>query len=465
MSSRVLIVDDIEANRKVLEAKLLREYYTVSTASSGLECLDIARETLPDIILLDVMMPGMDGFETCRRLKSDPETEHIPVVMVTALHDREDRLKGLGSGADDFLTKPVAELPLLARVRALTRYKLVVDELRRREASGRALGVIEGVRAREDGIGGRILIVDTEPRQVAKMIKALGEEHVPFVYGQSDQDGLTDTSKVDLLVISIANSGFDGLKLVAHFRSQPALRDIPIIVIGDDDTPEDNKRLGKVLELGAADIITRPIDPDELKARVKTQLRRKRYMDMLRERLDSSMELAVTDQLTGLHNRRYMNTQLNQHLRRARIGEDPVSVIVCDIDFFKKVNDCYGHDVGDEALKEFSNRLLQSIRPGDIACRMGGEEFIAILPETRGDLACSVAERIRRSVAGTPFRVRGGKERINVTVSLGVATSSKDETIETLIKRADQALYRAKDGGRNRVEAEPEPDLLFVNAG
>src|SRR3954464_14676696 len=142
MTARILVVDDIESNVRLLQAKLSAEYYEVLTANDGPTALAIAQSERPDIVLLDVMMPGMDGFDVCRRLKEDADTRHVPVVLVTALDGRADRVAGLEAGADDFLTKPIDDVMLFARVRSLTRLKTVIDELREREASGRRMGVI-----------------------------------------------------------------------------------------------------------------------------------------------------------------------------------------------------------------------------------------------------------------------------------------------------------------------------------
>src|SRR5678816_545692 len=177
MSARILVVDDIEANVRLLEAKLTNEYYEVLTACDGPTALAIAASEKPDIVLLDVMMPGMDGFQVCRRLKDDPETRHIPVVLVTALDGRGDRVTGLEAGADEFLTKPIDDVMLFARVRSLTRLKMVIDELRQREASGRRLGVIGGASGRLGGTGGRVLVVDDNPRQLQRIMAELSVEH------------------------------------------------------------------------------------------------------------------------------------------------------------------------------------------------------------------------------------------------------------------------------------------------
>jgi two-component system, cell cycle response regulator len=448
MSARILVVDDVPANLRLLEAKLGAEYYDVVTAQRGEEALNKAWREKPDMILLDVMMPGMDGFETCRRLKADPETRHIPVVMITALDQREDRLRGLSVGAEDFLSKPFDDVQLLARVRSLARHKVVIDELRSREASGRRMGVIDSDVWRDSGAGGRVLVIDDQKRQAEKIRKALESEHAVMLMGETEEG----RGGVDLFVVSVAAATFDGLKLIARMHSGDATRRVPILAVVDPDHVD---RAVRALELGAHDIIYRPIDPDELAVRARSLIKRRRYLEALRQSLDHSLELAVTDQLTGLFNRRYLASQLGPLVQRAARGGEPVSLLVADIDYFKRINDNFGHDVGDEVLKEFAARLATNFRPVDIACRYGGEEFVVVMPGTRGDYACLVAERLRRHVAGSPFPIRGGEERIEVTVSIGVSASlSGPDTAERLIKRADEALYRAKQAGRNRVIAE-----------
>jgi two-component system cell cycle response regulator len=178
MTARILVVDDIEANVRLLEAKLQAEYYQVLTAGDGPTALAVAARDRPDVILLDVMMPGMDGFEVCRRLKLDEATRHIPVVLVTALDGRADRITGLEAGADDFLTKPIEDLMLLARVRSLTRLKMVIDELRQREATGRKFGMAAAA-AKLGGAGGRVLVVDDQERQAQRIVAELAREHRP----------------------------------------------------------------------------------------------------------------------------------------------------------------------------------------------------------------------------------------------------------------------------------------------
>jgi two-component system cell cycle response regulator len=451
MTARILVVDDIEANVRLLEAKLSAEYYDVISATDGVTALAMAAAEKPDIILLDVMMPGMDGFQVCRRLKDDPETRHIPVVLVTALDGRGDRVTGLEAGADEFLTKPIDDVMLLARVRSLTRLKMVIDELREREASGRRVGVIAGAGSRLGGAGGRILIVDDNERQARRISQELAVEHRPVIECGIDKAMLAAKGPVDLVIVSAAAKSFDGLRFAAQLRSVEATRHLPILAVVDFD---ERARLVKALEIGINDILARPVDPQELAARARTQIRRKRYTDFLRQNLDYSLELAVTDELTGLNNRRFMEGQIIALVERAAAGGDPVAALMIDIDHFKKINDTYGHDVGDEVLREFAARLASNVRAIDLPCRYGGEEFTVIMPGASIEAAERVAERIRLHVAGAPFRVAAGSELLNVTISIGVAASmGEHDTPEALIKRADEAVYEAKAGGRNRVIA------------
>jgi len=453
VSARVLVVDDVAANLRLLEAKLSAEYYDVLTAVNGPEALAMAAAEEPDIILLDVMMPGMDGFEVCRRLKDDPAVRHIPVVLVTALDGREDRIQGLEAGADEFLTKPIDDLMLFSRVRSLTRLKAVMDELRKREASGRRMGVIgASTSARLGGAGGRIVVVDDNARQGARLVAELSAEHRVQLAVSPEAAAAMPQGHVDLYIVNALAKGFDGLRFAARVRSDESTRGLPVLAVVDVD---DRARAVKALEIGVSDLLARPIDPEELLARVRTQIKRKRHADHLRHNLDHSLELAVIDQLTGLYNRRYMASQVDVLAARARRSGNPLSALVVDLDHFKKINDSFGHDVGDEVLREFAARLASNVRAVDLACRYGGEEFVVLMPDTPIEGAHRIAERIRLNVAGSPFRVAGGRETLNATISVGVAsTTPEDGSAESLLKRADEAVYAAKAKGRNRVIAQ-----------
>jgi two-component system cell cycle response regulator len=454
MTARVLVVDDILSNVKLLEAKLAAEYFEVVTAFSGKEALERIEEHEPDIVLLDVMMPGMDGFETCRRIKSNPKSAHIPVVMVTALDQPADRVAGLEAGADDFLTKPVDDAALFARVRSLVRLKMMTDELRMREATGQNMGLVDPAETlTETNLSGRILVIEDRPESVAWLQSALAPPHdLSAVDSFEEAVVRVRGGDFDLIVVSLGLRGFDGLRLCSQLRSLPEGRNVPILVVVSDG---DRRKLTQALEMGVNDYLTRPVDKNELVARVRTQLRKKRYADRLRHNVQLSLEMAITDQLTGLHNRRYMGRHLDTLIESAHKSGKSIAFLIMDIDFFKSVNDSYGHDIGDEVLREFASRISANVRGIDLACRYGGEEFVVVMPDTDMAFAYAVAERLRKSVETNPFEISRDPGTLNVTVSIGIASSEgHGDNAEALLHRADQALYRAKREGRNRVIAD-----------
>jgi two-component system cell cycle response regulator len=455
MSARVLIVDDMHANLKLLEVRLSAEYFEVITASSGTAALELCERSQCDIVLLDVMMPGMDGFEVARRLKANPATHHIPIIMVTALDQPADRVRGLEAGADDFLTKPVNDVALIARVRSLVRLKLVTDELRMRAVTSSEIGVTDNAfdAARDYGLNASILIVDDRKGSISRIESALGDSHEIDVE-ENPQNALFRAAEgnFDLVMLSLDFAGFDGLRLVGQIRSLERTRHLPILLVTD---PEQDARVLRGLDLGANDYVLRSADKNEMIARVRSQVRRKRYADKLRDNVQYSMELALTDPLTGLFNRRYMETHIGTLVERSAARGKSLSVLVLDIDYFKSINDTFGHDAGDDVLREFAERLKASIRGIDLACRHGGEEFVVVMPDTDIGVATLVAERIRRRIAGEPFPIGRTGKTIEVTISVGIAfRTGPQDTAPAMLKRADEALYRAKRDGRNRVVAD-----------
>jgi two-component system cell cycle response regulator len=451
MTARILVVDDLLPNVKLLEARLTAEYFQVQTAMTGAEALSIVARGDCDVVLLDVMMPAMDGFEVCRRLKSDPATAHIPVIMVTALDHPRDRVRGLDCGADDFLTKPIDELALIARVRSVARLKLVIDELRARVLTSASLGISDpAVDAfGEETINGRVLLIDDQPRSCERILGALTPMHKVDLES-NPQEALFRAAEgdYDLVIARLGLAQYDGLRLCSQLRALERTRQIPILAVAE---PEDRARILRGLDLGVNDYLVQPVDTNELVARVKTQLRRKRYVDALRQNVQASIELAIVDPLTGLNNRRYLETHLAALLDNASGRGRPLSLMILDIDHFKTVNDTFGHSAGDEVLKAVALRSRRVIRAADLMCRFGGEEFVVVMPDTALDTALKIAERVRIAIESDPFAIEGGKSTIKVTVSIGLADRGRDANPDLLIKRADRALYRSKHGGRNRV--------------
>ena len=444
MSARILVVDDLAPNIHLLEVKLQAEYYDVVTARSGYEALEIAGKEKLDLILMDAMMPGMNGFEACKKLKENPQTWHIPVIMVTALEETKDRVAGLEAGADDFITKPIDDFNLMARVRSLLRLKMVTDQLL--SHTGHTHANSRPLLDRIDKRSGRILLIEDQEFRGQKISEPLSKVHKVTIETDPERAIKMVNSGTDLIIVSLVSTSFDGLRVCASLRFNEESRDIPILIIGD---PEDETRLVRAYDIGINDTLMRPIEKQEMQARVNTLLRRKFYSDSLRENFNDNLELVVSDPLTGLGNRRFFDRAIEPLFESLEENDEAFSMIVFDIDHFKRVNDILGHDMGDQILKEVAARLVTNMRAIDIVSRYGGEEFMIAMPNTDEEAALVAADRIRALIAGTPIYVDG--QALQITTSAGVAQVHKGEQLRDVFKRADAALYKAKQSGRNKV--------------
>ncbi len=453
MTARILVVDDTSLNVKLLKAKLEHDYYVVTTADNGFKALKQIETEPPDLVLLDVMMPGMDGFEVCRQIRANPDTANIPVVLVTALSDVKDRVQGLQAGADDFLTKPINDLALMARVRSLLRLKTLMDEWRLREKTALQFSAGGNNTTKDETsiAGSRILLLEDEggDKNFIEQTMAAHSVQVENVGTISDATSLARTGYYDVVLASLNLANEDALKLCAHMRSDEATRHIPIIFLGAEP---DMPKIAKGLDLGGNDYLLRPLDANELTARTRTQLRHKKHYDYLRKNYENSLTLSLVDPLTGAFNRRYVEAHLPRMLDRSRQANKELAVLMVDIDHFKKVNDTHGHAVGDMVLKTVVERLQNAVRPSDLVARLGGEEFLVIMPETPLAMAQMVAERLLKKISGSPVVWEGQAEPLAITVSIGcAATTGNSDTQAALLERADSALYKAKNQGRNQV--------------
>lgn len=453
MSGRILIVDDVATNRVILRAKLAAAYYDVIQAENGADAIAQAERGQPDLILLDVLMPDMTGYEVCRRLKADPETAHIPVIMVTSLFAASDRLEGLECGADDFLSKPINDLALFARVRNLMRAKFMLDELSLRDRTTSDLGLAAAAKQTGDAPPSRVMLVPPDQRTGRDWERSINQHsrmQCRIVTTQEDVIAASADDLPDVYVIHTKLGSYtDGLRLVSHLRSRPKTRHVGIVLV----VPEaDQVQAAKGLDLGASDYIFDPVDGLELTARLNSQIRRKQISDRLRSNVTDTLRLAVQDPLTGLYNRRYAEQHMEKIAERARETGKGFAVMVLDIDNFKRVNDSFGHAAGDQVLKEFARRIQENLRGVDLVSRLGGEEFLIAMPDTTEDQARSASERLRRVIGESAFCVDGVSGGLTITASVGVTLGNPDcVDIDHLIRQADTALYTSKAEGRNMV--------------
>ena len=408
------------------------------------EALEVAEKERLDLILMDAMMPGMNGFEACKRIKNNPATWHVPVIMVTALEETKDRIRGLEAGADDFVTKPIDDFNIMARVRSLLRLKMVTDQLL--SHTGHSLSNSRELLETIEQQTGRILLLEDHDLHAEKVAKPLRERHQVIIEKDPAQAIRLAKSGIDTVIVSLVGETFDGLRVCASLKFNEESRDIPILVIGD---PEDETRFIRAYDIGINDTIMRPVEIQELKARVQTLLRRKFYADSLRENFNENLEMVVADPLTGLGNRRYFDRTVDPLFDELETKSTPFSIMVFDIDHFKRVNDILGHDMGDQILKEVAARLVTNMRAIDVVSRYGGEEFMIAMPNTNADKALIAADRVRSLIAGTPIFVDG--EALQITTSVGVAEVEQGESLRDVFKRADDALYKAKESGRNKA--------------
>ncbi|HET7410314.1 MAG TPA: PleD family two-component system response regulator [Paracoccaceae bacterium] len=452
MPGRVLVVDDSATNRMLIRARLSAEYYEVIEAGDGEQALAMIAADPPDLVLLDLGLPGIDGLEVCRRLKSDAATAHVPVVMLTASEGRQERVRGLETGADDFLTKPFDNVALLSRVASLTRMKMMVDELALRgDRPAPGASPFAGLAAVTSFPDAAVLIVTADPGAAGRLGAAIGGAigcavETAAAAGSVRPPG--DATPPDVVLIDAELAGADPLRLGARIRARAATRPAAILLI----VPAGNTALAaRALGIGFNDYIASPVDPVELVARIRLQLRRKRYADRLRETVRDSMVHAVTDPLTGVYNRRHANAHIEDVVDRSRDRGAELTIMLLDLDRFKSINDGHGHAAGDMVLREFARRLQANVRSIDLVARIGGEEFMVVMPDSGAASAAEIAERVRLATADPPFRVSQSGATRSVTVSIGYAVLQPGESVFELIERADRALYASKNAGRNRA--------------
>ena len=452
MSGRILIADDLVTSRLVLRVKLASARYEVLQADTADEAYEMARRASPDLILIDDRLDGGRGLDLCRRLKRETATQDLPVIVLSPGGDGARRLAALHAGADESLSKPIDDVALLARVRSLLRARETWQELRRRRTTAAAFGFAED--AAPFRRPGRVALVCEDAEAGGRWrggLAPLLPDRVDLMTPDEALDNASAPAPADLFVIPDGVSCHGGgLGLLSNLRSRAGTRHSAIVFVHDRADPSAG---ATALDMGANDLLETGADPGELAIRARTQLRRKRESDRLRASVEQGLKLAATDPLTGLYNRRYAMAYLDRVGREAATAKKPFTVMLADLDWFKRINDTHGHAAGDAVLAGVAARLRDNLRGEDLVARIGGEEFLIALPDTPLDRAAPAAGRLCRLIGGRPIRVPGSGAEIAVTMSIGVAVGgTPGESVEGLIDRADRALYRAKADGRNKVD-------------
>lgn len=448
---KLLIVDDDPASIKLLESVLASDKYEILKAFNGKDALEQAFAHLPDLVLLDVLMPDIDGFEVTRTIKRDPRTKDTPIILITSLEDSENKAIGLESGAEELLNKPVHSTELHARVNSMLRLKQYRDQLSIRTMTGLIYSNIpklqeEVYKSKEE----TPLILLVEDNEVdAQFVKnALKEQ--PFklevVDKGSDVFNVVRQENVDLVLLDIILPDIDGFEVCRRLKKDH--KDIQVVIVTCLDDLESKI---KGVELGADDFLVKPIVNRELNARIRVLLEKKGHLDSLRSHYEAALDSAILDWLTGLYNHGYFQQFLDYELKRAFHQGFPVGLIMIDVDDFKLYNDGLGHSAGDAILRELGQVIRSIIREVDLAARYGGEEFAVVLPYTNREGARRVAERIHRAISSHDFFHDESIELGSPTVSMGISVFPEEgSTKKELIETADKMLYTAKQNGKNQ---------------
>ncbi len=452
MVGKILIVDDVATNRIVQKVKLSAAFYQPILASDGTSCLAVARTELPDLILLEQNLPDMPSAEVLRRLAIDPVTRSIPVIVITALRDPKARLAALNAGAQEVLSKPVDDQVLLARMRSLIRARANLDPV---PQSGAALHLAEPVT--QFDYPGRVALVTSGDAAAENWRAALQPELAgPLIIYTSTQAlaaAISDPNKAAMPDVFAIDTEIDdpeaGLRIMSELRSSNGARHSAICLIRHDDNPD---KAAFAFDMGADDVFLAAMSSAEIAGRLQKLVARKRMADQRRASVEDRLREALIDPLTGLYNRRYALPQLAQIGERALADDTSFAAFVIDIDRFKAVNDRHGHAAGDAVLVHVAKRLSANLRVGDLLARIGGEEFLAVLPDISLHEARRIADRLCNVISQRKFQLPDG-DSVCVTVSIGLAMSAatRSDQISGLIEDADHALLAAKNAGRNQV--------------
>ena len=449
--SKILIVDDEPLNVKLLAAMIPSEQYDTVLACSGEEALKIVTDVPPDLILLDIMMPGLTGYEITRILKSDPESQDIPIVLVTAFGGTDSEIKGLEAGADEFLNKPVNKTELLARVKSLLRLRQYKQQINARTCSiNSIINKKEEKNFSEKEIDlPSILIVEDNKIDEKLLQRYLQGEPYQIKLAKDGEEAISraQQERIDVILLDLILPRKNGFEVCRTLKEMKSTQNIQIVAITGLSDLESKL---KGIELGVDDYLIKPVNMHVLRTRVKALVKKKALLDKLCDRYEMAVHSAITDKLTGLYNRRYFDYFLELEIKRSSRQQASLALLMIDIDDFKQINDTFGHLFGDTILNQLGELLKTQIRETDMAARYGGEEFAVVMSSTGLEKAVQIGERIRQTIQSYSF----GDKNFLMTASIGIAMYPSDaDSFNQLIEKSDSSLYKAKRTGKDRVVA------------
>lgn len=456
MTGRILILDSVATNRIVLRVKMAAAQYEVSSCATHAEARELMDRHRPDLLLINMTDPVEDRYAFCKELRQSVKTESMGIICVGVADTGRARLAAIDCGADDVLPRPISDTLMMARIRSILRQRNIGLEWQLREDACRALGFEEDTAPMLRPVRTALLSCGTAMTAdlKARITQSLGQDLTTFAT-KLTANATQLPEKSELILVDATCSDLDPAQLfqtVADLKSRPETRTAALLIIlaqGQEDAA------AMSLDLGAEDVIFGNATSEEMKLRVNALMLRKAQRDKMNTSVRDGLHAAVTDPLTGLHNRRYADMHLLQIAEQSRTTGREFALMVIDVDHFKSINDTYGHAAGDDVLKALSDRLRHNLRPIDLLARIGGEEFMIVMPDTTISVAELAADRLRRVINDQPFDIRGEGDPLRVSVSVGVAVEAaigpQGFDASHLMGLADAALYEAKAGGRNMV--------------
>jgi two-component system cell cycle response regulator len=457
----ILIADGTSVNRIMLRVLLSAAHYKVIQAETIRDALDQARRAQPDLVITALCLTDGTAMDLRIGLEADPNLAGLPILALTPQNDRAARLTALRAGIDDVLSHPLNDIALQARIRSLIRQREVTAVLTPyAPEEHRYPGFCEGQNAFASAPPRNRIAVLSRSTERAKRWRALLEPCFP---GQVRAFGLEAAQKLmthpapDAVIVPISGADRDeDLSLLADLRSRRATRHATVIAVPTDQSLS---LAAEAWDRGAQDALLHGFCAEELALRLGNQLRRKQRINKALEQVHGDLRAANRDPMTGLYNRRFLLPHLQKTIHEAENGRLTFALLLADLDHFKRINDRFGHPVGDAVLIETAKRLASDLAPEEFAARIGGEEFLILLRDVSPDQGALRADRLRRALNHAPMKIAGVPTPVRVTVSIGLVMGplnaagrqAEVPSANMLIRLADEALYKAKQQGRDRV--------------